>query len=56
MEERIERQVQREGYDLETDEGATEYQRRIDIVLERRRATVKISDLQTVPKIYGIMI
>lgn len=56
MEERIERRMRAEGYDLQSDEGAGEFQRRLDRELERAKRAVKPACAKPVPKFHGIAI
>ncbi len=56
MEERIERRMKAEGHDLQSDEGANEYQRRLDRELEQSKMIVKFSDGRPSVKFRGIAI
>lgn len=57
MEERIERRMRAEGYDLQSDEGATEFQHRLDRELEEaKRMICRQSKRQPALKSRGVAI
>jgi hypothetical protein len=55
IDERIQRQLERQGVDLQSDEGAALFQQTLDAELDRQRGAVK-PQARKVQKVRGIMV